>query len=67
MAESIFRAFSRDIAKAFLQGKYKAKVFNKEFILEHVAGVEWRVTDTSEHDIGLRFTASNGKLHFFLA
>ena len=66
MADSIIRSISREVFRAFMRGEFKCKAFGKEFSLEHVNGKEYRVT-MQDADIGLRFMAENGKLHFFMA
>ena len=67
MANAIIRHLSLEIRHAYMAGKYSARVFGKVFLLEHIFGKQWRVTDEAGNDIGLRFDVESGNLKFFLA
>ena len=67
MSDSIIRTLSREVTHAFIAGKFSAKAFGKVFKFEHVYGAQWRLTDESGNDIGLRWNVNAGKLSFFMA
>lgn len=67
MANAIIRHLSLEVRHAYIAGKFSARAFGKVFLLEHIGGVQWRVTDEAGNDIGLRFDVDRGNLHFFLA
>lgn len=67
MANSIIRTLIREIVRAFREGNFTFSAFGKMFILEHVSGMEYRVTTETNADIGLRFMNERGNLRFFMA
>jgi len=67
MANSIIRTLIREIVRTFHSGKFTFSAFGKMFILEHVSGMEYRVTTETNADIGLRFMNERGNLRFFMA
>ena len=67
MANAIIRQLSLEIGHAFIAGKFSVSAFGKVFRMEHVYGTQWRLTDESGNDIGLRWNVNAGKLSFFMA
>lgn len=67
MANATIKAISVRIRDAFLKGNTSVILNGKKFVIERVYGAEWRLTDDHNTDLGLRFTASHGKLSFFMA
>lgn len=67
MANSIIRSLCREILHSFVAGKFSVHAFGKVFRMEHVFGSQWRLTDESGNDVGLRWNVNAGKLSFFMA
>lgn len=67
MSSSIIKYLCREISRAFIAGKYAIRAYGKTFKFEHVFGKQWRLTDESGNDVGLRWNVNAGKLSFFMA
>lgn len=68
MATHVIKQLEREVVHAFRSGRDFLTVFGKRFLIDHVHSDEYRLTDESGRDIGLRFTVdSDNFLTFCLA
>lgn len=67
MSQSIIRALTRELSHAFRAGSMSFRAFGRVFSIEHVRGLEYRLT-CAGNDVGVRFIAAPGQqLSVFLA
>lgn len=68
MSQAILSFVAREVRNAFRARSMRIDVFGKVFIIEHVNGMEYRLTTEKNEDVGVRFIAAPGQqLDIFLA
>lgn len=67
MSQSIIRVIVREVVRAFRSGNFTISAFGKLFVLEHVNGTEYRLTDDRNTDCGIRFKYDHGNVSWFMA
>lgn len=67
MSQAILSVIAREVRNAFRAGSMSFRAFGRVFSIEHVRGLEYRLT-CAGNDVGVRFIAAPGRqLDVFLA